>query len=61
MTMKHIIQPSLEILLGFGFSDDFPCQMNLVTQRIPVRLEIVQEQGRLRPGMMVEATIDVVD
>lgn len=32
-----------------------------VTQRIPVRLEIAQEQGRLRPGMMVEATIDVVD
>jgi membrane fusion protein (multidrug efflux system) len=32
-----------------------------VTQRIPVRLEIVQQQGRLRPGMMVEATIDVVD
>ena len=32
-----------------------------VTQRIPVRLEIVQQQGRLRPGMMVEAAIDVVD
>ncbi|MFW2345868.1 MULTISPECIES: HlyD family secretion protein [Brevundimonas] len=32
-----------------------------VTQRIPVRLEIVQQQIPLRPGMMVEATIDVVD
>lgn len=32
-----------------------------VTQRIPVRLEIAQQEGRLRPGMMVEATIDVVD
>lgn len=32
-----------------------------VTQRIPVRLEITQEDGRLRPGMMVEATINVVD
>ena len=32
-----------------------------VTQRIPVRLEIVQQHIPLRPGMMVEATIDVVD
>ncbi|MFA4949836.1 HlyD family secretion protein [Brevundimonas sp.] len=32
-----------------------------VTQRIPVRLEVAQQEGRLRPGMMVEVTIDVVD
>ena len=31
-----------------------------VTQRIPIRLEIAQQEGRLRPGMMVEAMIDVV-
>ena len=45
MTMKHIIQPSLEILLGFGFSDDFPCQMNLVTQRIPVQFHKMPVNG----------------
>lgn len=32
-----------------------------VTQRLPVRLELAQKDVRLRPGMMVEVTIDVVD
>jgi membrane fusion protein, multidrug efflux system len=32
-----------------------------VTQRLPVRLELARKDARLRPGMMVEATIDVVD
>lgn len=32
-----------------------------VTQRLPVRLELAEKDARLRPGMMVEATIDVVD
>lgn len=31
-----------------------------VTQRLPVRLELAEADARLRPGMMVEATIDVV-
>jgi membrane fusion protein (multidrug efflux system) len=29
-----------------------------VTQRLPVRLAVTQQDERLRPGMMVEATID---
>jgi membrane fusion protein (multidrug efflux system) len=32
-----------------------------VTQRLPVRLAIEQDAALLRPGMMVEVTIDVVD
>lgn len=32
-----------------------------VTQRLPVRIAIDQQDDLLRPGMMVEATIDVVD
>ena len=32
-----------------------------VTQRLPVRIAIEQDAGLLRPGMMVEVTIDVVD
>ena len=30
-----------------------------VTQRVPIRLAIEQQEGRLRPGMMVELRIDV--
>jgi membrane fusion protein (multidrug efflux system) len=32
-----------------------------VTQRLPVRIELEQEESLLRPGMMVEVAIDVVD
>lgn len=32
-----------------------------VTQRLPVRLSINQTEGLLRPGMMAEVSIDVVD
>ena len=32
-----------------------------ITQRLPVRIEIEQTQERLRPGMMVEISIDVRD
>jgi membrane fusion protein (multidrug efflux system) len=32
-----------------------------VTQRLPVRIELDQEQSLLRPGMMVEVAIDVAD
>ena len=32
-----------------------------VTQRLPVRIELEQEENLLRPGMMVEVAIDVVD
>lgn len=32
-----------------------------VTQRLPVRISIEQQDGLLRPGMMVEVSIDVVD
>lgn len=32
-----------------------------VTQRLPVRIRVDQSGGLLRPGMMVEVTIDVVD
>jgi membrane fusion protein (multidrug efflux system) len=30
-----------------------------ITQRLPVRIAIDQQQGLLRPGMMVEIYIDV--
>ena len=30
-----------------------------VTQRLPVRIAIQQRDGRLRPGMMVEAYVDI--
>ena len=32
-----------------------------VTQRLPVRLAITQQQNLLRPGMMAEVTIDATD
>jgi membrane fusion protein (multidrug efflux system) len=32
-----------------------------VTQRLPVRIAIEQKDGMLRPGMMVDVGIDVVD
>ena len=32
-----------------------------VTQRLPVRISVEQQDGLLRPGMMVEVDIDVVD
>jgi membrane fusion protein (multidrug efflux system) len=32
-----------------------------VTQRLPIRISIEQHNGLLRPGMMVEVSIDVVD
>ena len=32
-----------------------------VTQRLPVRIAIAQSDGRLRPGMMVDVGVDVVD
>jgi membrane fusion protein (multidrug efflux system) len=32
-----------------------------VTQRLPVRIALEQEESLLRPGMMVEVAIDVVD
>jgi membrane fusion protein (multidrug efflux system) len=32
-----------------------------VTQRLPVRIAIAQSEGRLRPGMMVDVGVDVVD
>jgi membrane fusion protein (multidrug efflux system) len=32
-----------------------------VTQRLPVRVSVEQQDGLLRPGMMVEVEIDVVD
>lgn len=32
-----------------------------VTQRLPVRIAIEQKDGLLRPGMMVEVSVDVVD
>lgn len=32
-----------------------------VTQRLPVRISVSQESGLLRPGMMVEVSIDAVD
>ena len=30
-----------------------------VTQRIPIRVAVPQQAGRLKPGMMVEVSIDV--
>jgi len=32
-----------------------------ITQRLPVRISIEQRDGLLRPGMMVEVSVDVVD
>jgi membrane fusion protein (multidrug efflux system) len=32
-----------------------------VAQRLPVRISVEQQDGLLRPGMMVEVTIDAVD
>ena len=32
-----------------------------ITQRLPIRISIAQQDGLLRPGMMVEVSIDVVD
>ena len=32
-----------------------------ITQRLPVRVSIDQKDGLLRPGMMVEVSVDVVD
>ncbi|TKT74533.1 HlyD family secretion protein [Aquamicrobium sp. LC103] len=32
-----------------------------ITQRLPLRISIDQSEGRLRPGMMVEVSVDVVD
>lgn len=32
-----------------------------VTQRLPVRISVEQQEGLLRPGMMVEVKIDVID
>ena len=32
-----------------------------ITQRLPVRIAIEQQDGLLRPGMMVEIYIDVTD
>lgn len=32
-----------------------------ITQRLPVRISIDQRDGLLRPGMMVEVSVDVVD
>ena len=32
-----------------------------VTQRLPVRMAIQQDAALLRPGMMVEVTIDAAD
>ncbi|MCG8273100.1 HlyD family secretion protein [Aquamicrobium sp. NLF2-7] len=32
-----------------------------ITQRLPIRIEIDQQEGLLRPGMMVEVSVDVVD
>ncbi|HTG42890.1 MAG TPA: HlyD family secretion protein [Verrucomicrobiae bacterium] len=32
-----------------------------VTQRVPIRISIEQKDGLLRPGMMVEVSVDVVD
>lgn len=32
-----------------------------ITQRVPIRVSLKQEDGALRPGMMVEVEIDVVD
>lgn len=32
-----------------------------ITQRLPVRIAIDQKDGLLRPGMMVEVSVDVVD
>lgn len=32
-----------------------------ITQRLPIRIEIDQQDGLLRPGMMVEVSVDVVD
>ena len=30
-----------------------------ITQRLPVRIKVDQEEGLLRPGMMVEVNIDI--
>jgi len=32
-----------------------------ITQRLPIRIEIDQQEGLLRPGMMVEVSVDVVN
>ena len=32
-----------------------------ITQRVPIRVSVEQKDGLLRPGMMVEVSIDVVD
>lgn len=32
-----------------------------ITQRVPVRIAVEQKDGLLRPGMMVEVSIDVID
>ena len=32
-----------------------------ITQRLPIRIAIDQQDGLLRPGMMVEVSVDVVD
>ena len=32
-----------------------------ITQRLPVRIKVEQEEGLLRPGMMVEVNIDIRD
>lgn len=32
-----------------------------ITQRLPIRISIDQQDGLLRPGMMVEVSVDVVD
>src|SRR5690606_14193692 len=32
-----------------------------VTQRVPIRIAVEQKDGLLRPGMMVEVSVDVVD
>jgi membrane fusion protein (multidrug efflux system) len=32
-----------------------------ITQRLPIRIAIEQRDGLLRPGMMVEVSVDVVD
>lgn len=32
-----------------------------ITQRVPIRVSVEQKDGLLRPGMMVEVSVDVVD
>lgn len=32
-----------------------------ITQRLPIRIEVDQQEGLLRPGMMVEVSVDVVN